>query len=60
VDLYEDWCTFLKKERDARLAVDRLMARTGFDKCEALFFLIEAWLEESVEYEPGRSWMLGN
>lgn len=50
----------MKREHDARLVVDRLMARTGFDKCEALFFLIEAWLEESVDYEPGRSWILGN
>ena len=47
-DLQEHWHSFLTDNLDARVVVDRVMARTGFTEHEVLFFLMGAWVEQNL------------
>jgi hypothetical protein len=53
-DLQEYWHSFLTDNLDARVVVDRVMARTGFTEHEVLFFLMGAWAEHNLSVEQRR------
>jgi hypothetical protein len=53
-DLQEHWHFFLTQNLDARLIVDRVIARTGFTENQVLFFLMDAWAEQYLPAEQRR------
>ena len=52
--LDEEWRRYLQQHPEARLVVDRLMRRTALTESEALFLLLEAWIERHCTPDPRR------
>jgi hypothetical protein len=47
-NLNEQWRDFLRQNLDARLIVDGIMDRTGFEEDEVLSYLLKMWADENL------------
>jgi hypothetical protein len=48
-NLNEQWRDFLRQNLDARLIVDGIMDRMGFEEDEVLMYLLNAWANTVAE-----------
>ena len=53
-NLKEEWSTFLRHNPDARLVVEGMRARTGFQEDEVLFLLLTEWANQDLSPEQHR------
>ena len=51
MDLKEHWHTFLRKNIDAQIIVDRVAERTGLCEDEVLFYLLGMWAARNLAQE---------
>ena len=47
-NLNEQWRDFLRHNLDARLIVDGIMDRMGFEEDEVLSYLLKMWTDENL------------
>jgi hypothetical protein len=47
-NLNEQWRDFLRQNLDARLIVDGIMDRMGFEEDEVLSYLLKMWADENL------------
>jgi hypothetical protein len=51
MNLKEHWHTFLRKNIDAQIIVDRVAERTGFGEDEVVFYLLGMWAARNLTRE---------